>query len=119
MQLLPATGRAMNVGDIRKLEPNIHAGTKYLRKLMDRYFDDPAINEQNQTLFAMAAYNAGPTRISQLRRESGRKGLDSDVWFNNVEVTVGQKVGREPVYYVRDIFKYYAAHEESARTPAE
>jgi len=111
MQLLPSTGRAMNVGDIHKLEPNIHAGTKYLRKLMDRYFDDPAINEQNQTLFAMAAYNAGPTRISQLRRESGRKGLDSDVWFNNVEVTVGQKVGREPVYYVRDIFKYYAAYK--------
>jgi len=111
MQLLPSTGKAMNVGDIRKLEPNIHAGTKYLRKLMDRYFDDPAIDEQNQTLFAMAAYNAGPTRISQLRRQSGRNGLDADIWFNNVEVTVGQKVGREPVYYVRDIFKYYAAYK--------
>jgi membrane-bound lytic murein transglycosylase MltF len=111
MQMLPSTGRAMEVGDIRQLEPNIHAGAKYLRRLMDRYFGDPQIEEQDRTLLAMAAYNAGPTRVSQLRREAGRRGLDADVWFNNVEVTVGQAVGREPVYYVRDIFKYYAAYK--------
>jgi membrane-bound lytic murein transglycosylase MltF len=59
----------------------------------------------------MAGYNAGPTRVAQLRRETGRGGLDADVWFNNVEVTVGRKVGREPVYYVRDIYKYYAGYK--------
>ncbi|MDH5222632.1 MAG: transporter substrate-binding domain-containing protein [Betaproteobacteria bacterium] len=111
MQLLPSTGKAMGVGDIRKLEPNIHAGAKYLRRLMDRYFDDPEMDEQNRTLFAMAGYNAGPTRVSQLRREAGRRGLDAHVWFDNVEVTVGRSVGREPVYYVRDIFKYYVAYK--------
>lgn len=111
MQVLPSTGRAMGVGDIRRVEPNVHAGVKYLRSLMDRYFDEPAIDEQNRTLFAMAAYNAGPTRISRLRRAAGRQGLDGNVWFNNVEVTVGRDVGREPVHYVRDIFKYYAAYK--------
>ncbi|HEX5093136.1 MAG TPA: transglycosylase SLT domain-containing protein, partial [Burkholderiales bacterium] len=111
MQVLPSTGRAMKVGDVHKLEPNIHAAAKYLRQLMDHYFDVPGIDAQNQTLFAMAAYNAGPTRISQLRREAGRKGLDDDIWFNNVEVTVGQRVGREPVRYVRDIYKYYVAYK--------
>ena len=30
MQLVPATGRALQVGDIRAVEPNIHAGAKYL-----------------------------------------------------------------------------------------
>jgi len=111
MQLLPRTGRAMGVGDIRKVEANIHAGVKYLRTIMDSYFDDPSIDEQNRTLFAMAAYNAGPTRVSRLRRGAGRQGFDEDLWFNNVEVAVGRAVGREPVRYVRDIFKYYAAYK--------
>ena len=119
MQVLPSTGRAMGVGDIRKLEPNIHAGAKYLRRLMDRYFADPAVDEQNRTLFAMAAYNAGPTRIGQLRRAAGRQGLDANVWFNNVEVSVGRDVGREPVHYVRDIYKYYAAYRLQLEARAE
>jgi membrane-bound lytic murein transglycosylase MltF len=111
MQLLPSTGRAMGVGDIRRLEPNIHAGVKYLRAIIDGYFDDPDTSEQNRTLFAMAAYNAGPTRISRLRRAAPGQGYDRDVWFNNVEVAVGRSVGREPVRYVRDIYKYYAAYK--------
>ena len=119
MQLLPRTGRAMGVGDIRKVEPNIHAGVKYLRSLMDGYFDDPSIDEQNRTLFAMAAYNAGPTRIARLRRAAARQGFDEDVWFDNVEVTVGREVGREPVRYVRDIYKYYAAYKLQLEARAE
>lgn len=110
MQLLPATGRAMGVGDIRRLDANIHAGVKYLRSIMDRYFDDPGLDEQNRTLFAVAAYNAGPTRISRLRARAGRQGLDADQWFDNVEIATGRAVGREPVRYVRDVFKYYAAY---------
>ena len=39
MQLLPATGRALQVGDIRVLEPNIHAGAKYLDQLLTRVAD--------------------------------------------------------------------------------
>jgi membrane-bound lytic murein transglycosylase MltF len=38
MQLMPATGAEMKVGDIRVTEPNIHAGTKYMDQLMNRYF---------------------------------------------------------------------------------
>jgi membrane-bound lytic murein transglycosylase MltF len=111
MQLLPETGRAMGVGDIRRLEPNIHAGVKYLRSIMDRYFDDAGVDEQNRTLFAVAAYNAGPTRIARLRSRAGRQGLDADQWFDNVEIATGRAIGREPVRYVRDVFKYYAAYK--------
>jgi membrane-bound lytic murein transglycosylase MltF len=111
MQLLPETGRAMGVGDIRRLDANIHAGVKYLRSIMDRYFDDPGLDEQNRTLFAVAAYNAGPTRIARLRSRAGRQGLDADRWFDNVEIAAGRAIGREPVRYVRDVFKYYAAYK--------
>lgn len=119
MQVLPATGRSMAVGDVRRLEPNIHAGTKYLRSLMDRYFDEPGLDEQNRTLFAMAAYNAGPTRISRLRTQAAQQGYDRDAWFGNVEVAVASAVGREPVLYVRDIYKYYVAYKLQIESRAE
>jgi membrane-bound lytic murein transglycosylase MltF len=111
MQVLPSTGRHMKVGDIRQLEPNIHAGTKYLRSLIDRFYATPGLEGEDPTLFAMAAYNAGPSRMGGLRVQAQKQGLDPNVWFNNVEVAVGHRIGREPVLYVRDIFKYYAAYK--------
>lgn len=119
MQVLPSTGKAMGVGNITRLEPNIHAGVKYLRRLMDRYFDDPDLDEQNRTLFAFAAYNAGPTRVARLRARAGKQGLDQDRWFDNVEIAAGRALGREPVLYVRDIFKYYAAYKLQLERRAE
>lgn len=48
MQVLPSTAADPNVGipDIEKLENNIHAGTKYLRFIVDRYFQDSSIIKQ-------------------------------------------------------------------------
>jgi membrane-bound lytic murein transglycosylase MltF len=116
MQVLPRTARALGVGDVARLEPNIHAGAKYLRTLMDRHFDEPALDEQNRLLFAMAAYNAGPTRLSRLRAQAARQGFDPNLWFDHVEVAVARSVGREPVRYVRDVFKYYAAYKLQLET---
>jgi membrane-bound lytic murein transglycosylase MltF len=39
MQIIPATGEEMKVGDVTKLGPNIHAGGKYLRRFVDQHFD--------------------------------------------------------------------------------
>jgi membrane-bound lytic murein transglycosylase MltF len=110
MQVLPETGRLMKVGDIRRLEPNVHAGCKYLRALVDEHFADPQIDPFNRTLFAFAAYNAGPTRIAGLRRETEQAGLKPNTWFNNVERVVAQRVGRETVQYVANIYKYYVSY---------
>jgi membrane-bound lytic murein transglycosylase MltF len=106
MQLLPQTGEAMNVGDIYQTEPNIHAGTRYLRSLMDQV-QNPDVDRLNSIFFALASYNAGQTRIRRLRREAAHKGLDANVWLNNVELVVANEVGREPVQYVRNIYLYY------------
>lgn len=102
MQLLPSTAADPNVGipNIEQLEDNIHAGVKYLRFLRNRYFDDPDVTAVNQTLFAFAAYNGGPARIARLRREAAEAGLDPNVWFDNVEVVVTKRIGRETVQYV-------------------
>src|SRR5262252_4351127 len=68
MQVMPATGRALQVGDIHKIEPNIHAGAKFLDQLMTRYFSDAQFSDQNRALYAFAAYNAGPENIAKMRK---------------------------------------------------
>jgi len=111
MQLLPSTGQDMGVSDVSVLEANIEAGARYVRFLMDQFFDEPAIDGNNRLLFALAAYNAGPGRIRSLRREASERGLDPNRWFNHVERIVAERVGRETVTYVSNIAKYYLAYQ--------
>jgi len=112
MQMLPSTASDPNVGiaDIEKLEKNIHAGTKYLRFIVDRYFKDEAMDDTNKILLAFASYNAGPARVISLRDKAAKMGLDPNVWFHNVEVVAGKEIGRETVQYVSNIYKYYIAY---------
>jgi len=119
MQVMPATGKELSVGDIHQLEANIHAGTKYMDQLMTKYFQDAKFDEVNRPLFAFAAYNAGPGRIQQMRKEAGKRGLDPDKWFNNVEVVTAEKVGIETTTYVRNIYKYYVAYKLILAAEAE
>lgn len=112
MQILPRTARspAVAIPNVEELDANIHAGHKYLRYLIDKYFSNPAIDDFNRTLFGFAAYNAGPTRINRIRRMATKRGLDPNVWFANVEMLVAEQIGREPVQYVRNILKYYTVY---------
>ena len=119
MQLMPATGKSLQVGDIRVTEPNIHAGAKYMNEIMARYFKDARFDEANRSLFAFAAYNAGPSRIEQMRAEARRRKLDPDRWFNNVELVTAEKVGLQTTTYVRNIYKYYSAYKLMLEIGAE
>ena len=111
MQVMPATGKELAVGDISQLEPNIHAGVKYMRFMIDRYYKDEPMTPLNKGLMTFASYNAGPARVRQLRQEAGRRGLDPNVWFNNVEVVAADKIGAETVTYVANIYKYYVTYK--------
>jgi membrane-bound lytic murein transglycosylase MltF len=111
MQLMPATGKQMQVGDIHQLEPNIHAGVKYIHFMEDRYFAGEPMNDINKLLFSFAAYNAGPARIQQLRQATAKAGMDPNVWLNNVEMTAAKSIGMETVNYVSNIYKYYVAYK--------
>jgi membrane-bound lytic murein transglycosylase MltF len=122
MQIMPATGAELKVGDIRVVEANIHGGAKYMDQLMTRYFKDADFSTANRSLFAFASYNAGPGNIARMRKEAERRGLDPNKWFNNVEIVVAEKIGLETTTYVRNIYKYYTsyklsheAHEERER----
>jgi membrane-bound lytic murein transglycosylase MltF len=110
MQLMPATGEEMKVGDIHVTEANIHAGAKYMDILMTKYFADANFTEYNRPLFAFASYNAGAGRIATMRKLAAKRGLDQDRWFNGVELVVAEKIGTETTTYVRNIYKYYVSY---------
>lgn len=112
MQVLPTTAadRNVNISEIEKLENNIHAGTKYMRFIVDRYYKDEPMDDIDKMLFAFASYNAGPAKVRRLRKQTAKMGLDPNVWFHNVEVAAAKVIGRETVQYVSNIYKYYIAY---------
>ena len=122
MQLMPETGKEQKVGDVTKVEPNVHAGVKYMRSLRNSFFEKEPMDDLNKGLFTFAAYNAGPGRIKQLRNEARERGLNPNVWFGNVERVASERIGRETVTYVSNIYKYYVAYKllqaEAARKKA-
>jgi membrane-bound lytic murein transglycosylase MltF len=119
MQVMPATGKQLAVGDIHDLEPNIHAGVKYMRFMIDQYYAKEPMTDIDKALFAFASYNCGPGRMRQLRAEAERTGLDKNVWFGNVERVASKRIGRETVTYVSNIYKYYVAYTLAAGEMAE
>jgi Transglycosylase SLT domain len=87
MQLMPATGAELRVGDITQIEPNIHAGTKYMGQLMSKYFPDAKFGDFDRPLFAFASTTPAPVELHDC----------------------ADKVGLEVTTCVRNIFKYYVA----------
>ena len=110
MQIMPATGKEMDTGDITKAEPNIHAGVKYMNFMRNKFFADQPMDARNKILFSFAAYNAGPSRVLKLQHEAEKRGLNPYVWFNNVEIIAGRRIGEETVTYISNIYKYYVAY---------
>jgi membrane-bound lytic murein transglycosylase MltF len=111
MQVMPRTGKELDVGNIAEVEANIHAGIKYMRLMIDQYYEKEPMTRLDKALFAFASYNAGAGRIAQMRKEAARRGLDPNVWFHNVEYVVAEKIGAETVTYVSNIYKYSIAYK--------
>jgi membrane-bound lytic murein transglycosylase MltF len=112
MQLLPSTAadRNVDISQIEKLENNIHAGTKYMRFIIDQYYKDEPMDAVNKMLFAFASYNAGPAKVNKLRKKTAAMGKNPNIWFHNVEIAASKIIGRETVQYVSNIYKYYIAY---------
>ena len=114
MQLLPSTAREVGIEDISTVDANVHAGAKYMRRIVDTYLPVDSVDALNLHLFALAAYNGGPSRFRRLRRLTAQLNLDPNVWFGNVEIAAAREVGRENVQYVSNIYKYFVAYRKLA-----
>ena len=112
MQVMPTTAASspVNIRNINMEENNIHAGVRMLHFLVNDYFSEPGLDRFNRTLFAIAAYNAGPAKITRCRQVAKDMGYDPNRWFGNVEVATAKLVGRETTQYVANIYKYYIAY---------
>jgi len=117
MQVLPSTAKSapVKIPNINTEENNIHAGARMLHFLITDYFNEPGLDQFNRTLFAIAAYNAGPAKIARCRRVAKDMGYDVNKWFGNVEVATAKVVGRETTQYVANIYKYYVAYRLAAQ----
>jgi len=114
MQIKPSTAEDKSVGIHgveTNMENNIHAGVKYMDYILRTYLKDANMDKMNRSLFAVAAYNAGPARIDGLRKKAKQEGLNPNVWFNNVEIIAAREIGSETVTYVGNIYKYYVGYK--------
>ena len=110
MQLMPATGMSLGVGDIHLLEPNIHAGADYMNQLVTKYFPGAQFEGNNRSLFAVASYNIGPNNVAKAREQAKQLGFNPNQWFGNVEFIATERMGYEPMIYVRNVYKYYMSY---------
>lgn len=114
MQIKPSTAADKSVGITNvdgNIENNIHAGVKYMDYIMRTNLKDANLDKTNRTLFALAAYNAGPGRMAQLRKKAEQEGFNPNVWFGNVEIIAAREIGAETVTYVSNIYKYYVGYK--------
>jgi membrane-bound lytic murein transglycosylase MltF len=109
MQMMPKTARdELKMHDIvTRAEDNIHSGAAYLRVLIEKYVNDPAIPEREKVWLVLAAYNAGPGNLRKFQKKARQDGFDPNVWFGNVEYGAAAIVGQETVQYIGNINKYY------------
>ena len=78
MQVMPATGQDLKVGDISQLEPNIHAGVKYMRFMIDQYFEKEPMDKLNKGLFAFAVLQRRPGPDPEPAQGGGEAGPRSE-----------------------------------------
>jgi soluble lytic murein transglycosylase len=79
---------------------NLEAGSWYLRRALDRWQ-----NEQEPLAFALAEYNAGPSRA---QRWVGADGITTNQFLDNIDFPVTRS-------YVQSILKRYAFYKRRGR----
>lgn len=117
MQVMPATGQqvAAQLGrphtreELYQVEHNVLLGSAYYRQLLDRF--------DNNRIYALAAYNAGPHRVERWRNPP-EKGMTADLWVETIPF-------RETRDYVKNVmaynvvFQYLLGDTPSLLTPTE
>ena len=124
MQLLPATGRVyarkvglgrFSTGMLTQAEPNIRMGMKYFKDLADRL---------GGAYYALASYNAGPSKVSQWIAE--RPDVAQDEFIDDIPFPETQGYVKRILGTAEDYRRLYGeavltpgSVEEAAKKPAK
>ena len=92
MQLMPRTAQALGVEDSFNPEHNVNGGVKYLKQLLDEFDDN--------LKFALAAYNAGSSKV---RRHRGIPPIKSTQHYVNRVFQYYRYYKNEPVRKTDDV----------------
>ena len=125
MQIMPATAADLGIEDRTDPEQSLRGGTQYLNQLSAEFENIPDSLERIK--FTMAAFNAGLGHVFDARRLAEKRGLNPDVWDQNVAeamlslnlpknyqdpvVYYGYVRGIEPYTYVSQIFERYGHYK--------
>jgi membrane-bound lytic murein transglycosylase F len=126
MQLMPQTAAELGVQDRSDPQESIRGGTKYLNQIWKTF--ETVKDTIQRTKFTMAAYNCGLYHVKDAQNLATERGLDSNLWDNNVEdmilalshpknynnpiIKYGYVRGAEPYNYVNQIFERYAHYTQ-------
>lgn len=126
MQLMPETAKELGVTDRNDPDQNIKGGTRYLKQMWDNF--ESIQDSVQRTKFTMASYNCGLYHVKDAQNLAEKRGLDSNVWDNNVDeivldlsipknyqdpvVKYGYVRGIEPYNYVTQIFERYEHYKQ-------
>jgi membrane-bound lytic murein transglycosylase F len=102
MQLMPSTADELGVGAQSDPESSIHAGTRYLRRLIDRF--EPELPLEARIRFALASYNAGQGHVEDARKLAESLGWSPDRWYGSVERAL--LLLQDPRYYLDSRYGY-------------
>lgn len=111
LQITPAAAQRVGVDNIRDVDGNVQAASRYLSLIRRKFFASPKVNERERMAFTLAAYNLGPERVQAMRNEARRQGLNPNQWFFQVERVAMAQVGMGVVSYVNAVNKYYLAYD--------
>ena len=92
MQLMPRTARSLGVEDSFNPEHNVNGGVKYLKQLLDEFDDN--------LKFALAAYNAGSSKV---RRYQGIPPIKATQHYVNRVFDYYQYYKNEPLRETDDV----------------
>ncbi|MFV2054994.1 MAG: transporter substrate-binding domain-containing protein [Thiohalomonadales bacterium] len=122
LQVMPRTAAEFGVTNLADPEQGILAGVRYLAWLRHRF--EPELSVKDRMWFVLASYNAGLGHVRDARRLAKQRGLNPNIWFQNVEKAMlllskpkfsklarfGYVRGSEPVKYVREVHDRYLAY---------
>lgn len=106
MQLMPVTMSKYSIDYDSSVEEQLEAGGKLLL-----YFDNQLPESISDSLergnFILACYNAGIGNIQKARTKAEKKGMNPDIWFDNVE----NCAPKQTYHFVREITERYSLYK--------